>query len=147
NPERCPYPVIRSSSWTLLRAADAALCKSGTTTLEAAVAGCPFVIGYRAGTLDYMIAKQVITISDIGMVNVVAGRRIVPEFVQDALEPSAIAPVLRDLLDRSSTRRAEMVAALAEVRSKLGSPGASKRVATMAIEMANVSRTAPSVRR
>src|SRR5205823_13929517 len=114
-----------------------AFCKSGTTTLEAAVAGCPFVIGYRAGTLDYAIAKQIITVSDIGMVNVVAGRRIVPEFVQDDLEPSRVAPVLHDLLDRTSARPQEMIAALADVRSRLGTPGASKRVAALALEMAS----------
>jgi lipid-A-disaccharide synthase len=140
---QCPYPVIRSSSWTLLRAADAAFCKSGTTTLEAAVAGCPFVIGYRAGTLDYAIAKQIITVSDIGMVNVVAGHRVVPEFVQDELEPSRIAPVLRDLLDSSSARRQEMIVALAEVRSRLGQPGASKRVAMLALEMVRAESPMP----
>src|SRR5260370_16841666 len=49
---RCPYPVVRSSSWTLLRAADAAFCKSGTTTLEPPVAACPFVIRLPATTLS-----------------------------------------------------------------------------------------------
>ncbi len=133
---RCPYPVVRSSSWTLLRAADAAFCKSGTTTLEAAVAGCPFVIGYRASTLDYAIATRIVTVTNIGMVNLVAGRQVVPEFVQDELDPARIVPVLADLLDPLSPRRAEMMAALADVRSRLGTPGASKRVAKLALEMA-----------
>jgi lipid-A-disaccharide synthase len=144
-PSQCPYPVMRSSSWTLLRAADAAFCKSGTTTLEAAVAGCPFVIGYRAGALDYAIARHIVTIADIGMVNVVAGRRVVPEFVQDDLDPGRIVPVLRELLDASSARRAEMIAALADVKSRLGTPGASRRVAELAIGMAAAATTGPSV--
>jgi lipid-A-disaccharide synthase len=130
------FPVVQAPSFTLLRAADAALCKSGTTTLEAAVAGCPFVTAYRAATLDYFIASQIITVSDISMVNLVAGRRVVPEFVQDDLDPAKIVPVLKSLLDPASASRAEMLAALDEVRSRLGSVGASKRVAALAIEMA-----------
>jgi lipid-A-disaccharide synthase len=143
---RCPYRVVRSSSWALLRAADAALCKSGTTTLEAAVAGCPFVIGYRAGALDYAIVSQIITVADIGMVNLVAGRRVVPEFVQDDLNPAGIVPVLADLLDAASSRRADMISALADVRLRLGTPGASKRVAQLAMEMAVQATTAASTR-
>ena len=50
--ERCPFPLVHAASFTLLRAADAAMCKSGTTTLEAAVAVCPLVVAYRTGTLD-----------------------------------------------------------------------------------------------
>ena len=133
---RCPYPVVDASSWTLLRAADAALCKSGTTTLEASVAGCPLVIGYRAAPLDYMIAKQIATISAIGMPNVIAGRPVVPEFVQDDLDPGQMAPVLAELLDTKSARRVAMVEALAEVRAQLGTPGAAKRVAKIALDLA-----------
>ena len=135
---RCPFPIVQTSSWTLLRAADAALCKSGTTTLEAAVAGCPLVIGYRASPLDYAIAKQIVTIDYIGMVNVVARRSIVPEFVQDDLDPVRVVPVLSELLDPSSPRRIEMIAELAKVRASLGDSGASSRVAKLALEMAAV---------
>jgi lipid-A-disaccharide synthase len=136
DPARCPYRVVTASSWSILRAADAALCKSGTTTLEAAVAGCPLVVGYRTGAIDYAIASQVVTVSEIGMVNLVAGRRIAPEFIQDDLDPARMAPVLRDLLDSSSARRAEMIAAFAEVRASLGEPGAAKRVAAIAMDLA-----------
>ena len=136
---RCPFPTMQVSSWTLLRAADAALCKSGTTTLEAAVAGCPFVIGYRASSVDYAIARQIVLVDHIGMVNVVAGREIVPEFIQDDVDPARMVPVLRELLDASSARRLEMVAALATVREALGSRGASRRVAALAADMARES--------
>lgn len=139
DPARCPYPVVASSSWTILRAADAALCKSGTTTLEAAVAGCPFIIGYRAGAIDYAIISQFITVSEIGMVNLVARRRIVPEFIQGELDPSRMVPVLQELLDPASKRRAAMLSALAEVRASLGDAGATKRVAAIALEMAQAS--------
>ena len=135
DPAQCPYRVVQASSWAILRAADAALCKSGTTTLEAAVAGCPLVVAYRAGAIDFAIARQIATVTDIGMVNIIARRRIVPEFVQDELDPARVAPVLADLLDPASARRAAMVAALAEVRASLGAPGAATRVAAIAMDM------------
>jgi lipid-A-disaccharide synthase len=136
DPTRCPYRVVKASSWTIFRAADAALCKSGTTTLEAAVAGCPLVVAYRAGAIDFMIASQIATVTDIGMVNIIAGRRIVPEFLQDELAPEKIAPVLGELLDPSSGRRQTMLRDLAAVRESLGERGAAGRVAALAVQMA-----------
>jgi lipid-A-disaccharide synthase len=136
DPGRCPYPIAHSASFTVLRAADAALCKSGTTTLEAAVAGCPLAVAYRTNRITYAIARRVVKIPYIGLVNVVAGRGVAPEFVQDALQPRAVADTLAPLLDRASPARAAMVRDLAEVRAKLGEPGAAARVATMALEMA-----------
>lgn len=133
---RCPYPVVRSASFTVLRAADAALCKSGTTTLEAAVAGCPLAVAYRTSPITYWAARRVVQIPNIGLVNVVAGKQVAPEFVQDALQPRAIADTLGPLLDASSPERARMVEALAAVRASLGEPGAARRVATMALQLA-----------
>lgn len=132
---RCPFPVVMTSSWTIFRAADAALCKSGTTTLEAAVAGCPLVVAYRASPIDFAIASQIATVTDIGMVNIIARRRIVPEFLQDDMEPSRVAPVLKELLDASSDRRLTMLRDLAEVRDSLGDRGAAGRVAALALQM------------
>lgn len=135
DPARCPYPVVRERSWTVLRAATAAMCKSGTTTLEAAVAGTPLVVCYRTAPLTYAIAKRVVALRDIGLVNIVAGRRVAPEFIQHALTPAHVAPVLLPLLDVASHERAAMVAALAEVRATLGEPGAAARTARLALEM------------
>jgi lipid-A-disaccharide synthase len=134
--KRCPFPMVRSASFTVLRAADAALCKSGTTTLEAAVAGCPLVVAYRTSALTYMAARWLVKIPNIGLVNVVAGRRLAPEFVQDALQPNAVADALEPLLDPKSPQRRVMVAGLDEMRASLGQPGAADRVATMALELA-----------
>ncbi len=136
DPARCPYPLVRSASFPVLRAADAALCKSGTTTLEAAVAGCPMAVAYRTNPLTYAIARRVVTIPNIGLVNVVAGRSVAPEFVQGDLRPVAVADALEPLLDRNSPARLTMLQALAEVRARLGTPGAAGRVARMAAEMA-----------
>jgi lipid-A-disaccharide synthase len=135
DPARSPYPVVRAPSFTIWRAADAALSKSGTSTLEAAVAGCPLVVAYRTGALSYAIAKRVVTIPRIGLVNVVAGREVAPEFVQGALEPRAVANALEPLLEPESPIRRAMLAGLAEVRARLGRPGAAARVAELALGM------------
>jgi lipid-A-disaccharide synthase len=136
DPLRCPYPRVPSASFTVLRAADAALCKSGTTTLEAAVAGCPLAVAYKTSTWTYAIARRVVKIPHIGLVNVVAGREVAPEFVQDAVVPERIADTLEPLLSAGSGQRREMLAGLEDVRSRLGTPGAAARVAKMASEMA-----------
>lgn len=129
-----PFPVVRNESFTVLRAADAALCKSGTTTLEAAVAGCPLVVAYRTSAITYALARRFVKIRHIGLVNVVAGREVAPEFVQGALRPRNVADALEPLL-RQSPARAESVRGLAEVRGRLGTPGAAARVAQMAAEL------------
>ena len=133
---RCPYPMIRSSSFTVLRAADAALCKSGTTTLEAAVAGCPLAVAYRVAPLNYFVAKALVRIPHIALVNVVAGREVVSEFVQDALEPRAVADTLQPLLNPESDERRTMIEGLSAVRASLGAPGAAARVAAMTVALA-----------
>ncbi len=137
---RCPYPMVRSSSFTVLRAADAALCKSGTTTLEAAVAGCPLAVAYRVAPLNYLVAKSLVRIPHIALVNVVAGREVVKEFVQDALQPKAVADALESLLNPNSGERRTMVAGLTQVRESLGTPGAAARVADMALALAGGDR-------
>jgi len=136
DPSRCPYPRVPSASFTVLRAADAALCKSGTTTLEAAVAACPLVVAYKTSVWTYAIARRVVKIPHIGLVNVVAGREVAPEFVQDAVQPDRIADALMPLLSAGDPRRAAMLAGLDEVRARLGTPGAAARVAQMASELA-----------
>ncbi|MDQ6717601.1 MAG: lipid-A-disaccharide synthase [Gemmatimonadota bacterium] len=128
---RCPFPLMHSQSLSVLRAADAGLCKSGTTTLEAAIAGCPLVVAYRTGRISYALAKIVVKVPHIGLVNVVAGREIAPEFIQDAIQREPIAIALSRLLDAGPARETAL-AGLAEVRDKLGTPGAADRVAEMA---------------
>ncbi len=135
DPARCPFPQVEGRSWEVLRAADAALCKSGTTTLEAAVAGCPLAVAYRTNPLTYAIARRLVKIPRIGLVNVVAGREVAPEFVQGALEPAALAETLAELLDAASPRRAAMLEELERVRAMLGDPGAAGRTADLALGM------------
>ncbi|MES2176484.1 MAG: lipid-A-disaccharide synthase [Gemmatimonadota bacterium] len=134
---RCPYPLVHAASFALLRAADAAMCKSGTTTLEAAVALCPLVVAYRVDPITYAVARHFITISFIGLVNVVAGREVAMEFIQGALRPASVANALEPLLDPGNPSRARMIEELARVRGMLGTPGAAQRVANMAIALAS----------
>jgi lipid-A-disaccharide synthase len=134
--ERCPFPLVSAASFTVFSAADAALCKSGTTTLEAAIALCPLVVAYRTSRVEYALARRLVKIPFIGLVNIVAGREIVPEFVQDALEPAALANALAPLIDHASAVRRQQLDALRSVRDSLGEVGASRRVARMALELA-----------
>ncbi len=131
DPARCPFPLVQGGSLRLLRAATAALCKSGTTTLEAAVAGCPLIVAYRTSRWTYEVARRVVEIPRIGLVNVVAGREVAREFVQDAVQPAGMAAALRPLLADGDERR-RMIAALAGVRDALGTAGAAERVAAIA---------------
>lgn len=135
DPARCPYPRVESASFTVLRAADAAICKSGTTTLEAAIADCPLVVAYRTGIVSYLLARAMVKIPHIGLVNVVAGREVAREFVQEALRPDAVASAILPLLDAGSSERQRVLDGLAEVRSRLGSAGAAARVAAIASEL------------
>ena len=133
--EICPFPVVRDASHTVFRAATAAMCKSGTTTLEAALCICPLVVAYRTSATTYAIAKRLVTLPNIALVNIVADRRVAPEFLQGDLRAELVAPALLPLLDMASPERAAMLTALADVRLRMGAPGAGARVAAMIDEM------------
>lgn len=133
---RAPFQQVEGDSYAVWRAANAALVKSGTSTLEAAIADCPLIVAYRVGRANYEIARRLIRgISYIGLVNLVVGKRVAPEFIQNEMQPLAMANALEPLLVHGSAERATMLAALAEVRAALGEAGASERVARLALEM------------
>jgi lipid-A-disaccharide synthase len=129
------WPLTGSAGGMLLQHATAALVKSGTTTLEAGIAGTPMVVVYRMAPLSYALARRVVKVPHIALANLIAERRVAPEFVQDAATPEALADALLPLLDESSPQRQEMVDGLAVIRGKLGGPGASARVAELAGEL------------
>lgn len=120
---------------SLLRAASAALVKSGTTTLEAALAGTPFVVTYRTSPLTYFVARRLVRVPHVALANLVAGARVVPEVLQSEARPERLADLLDPLLDENSPERARMIAALQGVRQALGSPGAGERVAEIAVRL------------
>lgn len=136
---QCPFPLVQGTSFVVQRAATAGLLKSGTNTLEAAVAGLPHVIGYRTNPITYEIAKRVVKIPHIGLVNVVAGREVSREFVQGDFVPERVADALLPLLDEHSAARRTAEDGLAAVRAKLGTPGASGRVAALIAQLLGAS--------
>ena len=118
----------QASAYRLRAAMDLALVASGTATLETAMLGTPFLILYRLHPLTYAIGKLLVKIHSIGLANVVAGRRAVPEFLQGALKPEAIAAAGLKLLDYRRERQAQLSAMANAVRT-LGKPGVAKRAA------------------
>jgi lipid-A-disaccharide synthase len=129
------FGVYCGESATLLAAADAALVKSGTTTLEAAMTGTPMVVAYRVHPLTALIAKRVMTVPHVSLVNLVAGHEVVPELLQRAATPDALVASVRPLLDPASMERAAQLDGLAEVRARLGQPGAAERVSALVAEL------------
>ena len=132
DPVRCPWLQVAQRPYEVLRAADAALCKSGTTTLEAALAGCPLVIAYKANPISSFIALTLLKVKHVGLVNIVAGRTVAREFIQGAMTADALAAALVPLLASASPERETMLADLRAVRDLLGTPGAAARVAAIA---------------
>ena len=111
---------IRGAAYDALAAADCAIVASGTATIEAALLGTPMVVIYRVAKTTAAILRRMVHTPFFSMVNLVAGRRVVPELIQDDFTPRAVAAEVRYLLESSETRD-EMKTGLAEVRAKLGS--------------------------
>jgi lipid-A-disaccharide synthase len=129
---RASFEIV-DSSFDALLSARAALVKSGTSTLDATLLGVPFAVLYKTSTISYHIAKRLISVPYIAMTNVLAGRRIVREFVQDTVEPVALAEEMERLIAEGEYRR-NVCEGLRDVREMLGPPGASERIARFIIE-------------
>jgi lipid-A-disaccharide synthase len=111
-----------------------AIAVSGTVTLEIALAGTPMVIIYRVSPLSYRLGKALIRVEHIGLMNLIAGRRIVPELIQHEVTAETIADSVWRIF--SDPRRIKRIKTdLAAVRRAMGGPGASRRVAQIALEM------------
>jgi lipid-A-disaccharide synthase len=134
-PDAGPITIHRGDPVPVFAAADAALAKSGTTTLECALAGAPMVVTYLTNPLTYQIGSRLMTVDSISLVNLVAGRKVVPEFWRRPVRIDAIAEALRPLLDPASSEYRAQKTALSEVVERLGAPGAAARVAAIAGEM------------
>ena len=120
-----PLPVIEGDAYNLMAAADVGLVSSGTATLEAALLGCPPVIVYRFSWLTYWLARLVIGRRSMGLPNVILGRAVFPELVQRDLRPDALVRQVQWL----HANRGVLEPELAQLRSRMGTPGASQRAA------------------
>jgi lipid-A-disaccharide synthase len=127
-PQAAKITRIESSAYDALAASDCAIVASGTATVEAALLGTPMVVVYRVARTTAAILRRMIRTPHIAMVNLVAGRRVVPELIQEEFTATSVAANVRDLIEYSDTSEA-MRARLAEVRAKLGPGGAIERAA------------------
>ena len=126
---RLPQSVtVEAETDTVLASADVALTASGTATVQAALHDTPMVIVYRVSPWTYRLGRHLLKVSTFGMVNLIAGSRIVPELIQDAFTPQAVAVEAVSMLT-DPARAAHIRQGLKEVRGRLGGGGASRRAA------------------
>jgi lipid-A-disaccharide synthase len=132
-PEGLDVRLVEGHTYELLRAADVALAKPGTITLEVALLGCPLVVAARAHPLSAAIGRRIIAVPSFTMVNLIAGAPVVPEFLQEQARPERVSQALAALLEGPA--RELQLARLADVRERLGAGGAAERAAQIAVEM------------
>ena len=126
--------VLVSETYALMAHSSALVVASGTATVEAAIIGTPFAVVYRVSPLSYWLGKRLIRVDHIAMANIVAGERIVPEFVQREFRPPEVAQTVLSWI-RDPAAAEAMRERLKNVRQKLGKPGASQRVAELALNL------------
>lgn len=129
------FLLHRGAPETVFSAADAALAKSGTTTLEAALADLPMVVAYRVNPVTSWLARGLITVPWVSLVNLVAGRAVVDELLQHEVKPDALEKRVSPLLDRNDPVTRKQREGLREIRERLGGGGAARRVARLAAEL------------
>jgi len=122
--------------YDIVAAADFALVASGTATLETALLGTPFFLLYKASASTFFLGRRLVRIPYIGLVNVLAGRPVVPEFIQHLAQPAEIARKTKALLENDSLRE-NFKREIRGTLGKLGGPGANERAARVVIEKLN----------
>lgn len=122
------FPVYSDAAAGLARAADAALVASGTATLETGLLGTPLAVVYRTSAFNWSLARALVKVRTVGLVNIAAGGERVPELLQHQLNPTRVRETAHRLLF-DPTERVEQAAYLATLRGRLGGGGAAERAA------------------
>ncbi len=125
--------LVRGRAREAILASDVVLAKPGTSTLEIALLGRPMVVTGRGHPASVALMRRLIRVPHLAMPNLIAGREVVPELLQESAEPGALADAVAGLVEGPA--RARQLDALREVRERMGEGGAAERVARMADEM------------
>jgi lipid-A-disaccharide synthase len=107
---------------------------SGTATLETALIGVPMIIVYKISLFTYLMGRIFVNVDHIGLANIIAGKTVVPELIQQDVNPPRMAKEILAILN-DVERKNRIKRELAGIREKLGAPGASRRAAHLAMEM------------
>lgn len=132
--DRLDIRVLAENRYDLMAACDAAVAASGTVTLELAILGVPTVAAYRVSPHTYRLGRLLVKLPWFSLVNLIANREVIPELLQDEATPAAIADRLERMF-REGEARTQIVQGLAEVKNKLGTPGAAGRAADIALHI------------
>ncbi|PLY08301.1 MAG: lipid-A-disaccharide synthase [Desulfuromonas sp.] len=130
-----PIIAVGEEVYNIASACDAAIAVSGTVTLQIALTGTPMVITYSAAPLSFFIGRRLVTLPQVSLANIVAGREVVPERLQADATPQSLAEDILRILNDDVYREA-MISGLDEVRELMGEPGCSARVAQIASQLA-----------
>ncbi|MEM1325100.1 MAG: lipid-A-disaccharide synthase [Bacteroidota bacterium] len=133
NNDRCQ--IVQNETYDLLRVSQAALVTSGTATLETAILGIPQIVCYKTSPLTYFLAKNLVEIKYISLVNLIADQEVVPEMIQGKCEVNELEAFLNKLL--SGHQRETMITAYEKLHTQLGETGVAKRIAKSMIERLN----------
>jgi lipid-A-disaccharide synthase len=126
--------IVDGGVYDALRASDAAIVTSGTATLETGLMGVPMAIVYRVSGLSYFIGRLIVDVDHVGLVNIVAGKRLVPELIQQDATPQNMADAVSKMLNDPAYYKS-ITDGLAAVRARLGDAGASARAAAVVLEL------------
>jgi len=126
--------LLKDSTYEIMKYSDLLIVASGTATLESALFETPLIVVYKVDPLSYFLGRLLIKVKNIGLVNVIAERQIVPELIQQNFNTIKLKPVAEKLLfDKQERQKVKLE--LKKIKNKLGQPGAAKRAAKLAVSM------------
>jgi lipid-A-disaccharide synthase len=129
-----PVKVVEGMNYDVMNLSELLIMASGTATLEGAILGKPMVIIYKVSSPSYWIGRALVRVDSIGLVNLVAGKKVAPELIQKEVHPQRIAEEAFRILKNPILQK-QMTEAMGEVRKRLGKPGAADRAAQIALSL------------